>query len=301
MYVITGASGNIGSKAADLLLDRGEKVRVIGRNASRLQRFVDRGVEVATGDLKDWGFLSRAFSGATAVFAMIPPDYSAGNFRGYQNEIGTSITTALKNSGVGHVVNLSSQGAELSEGTGPIMGLHDQEERLNGLTGVNVLHLRPTYFMENLLMNISLINQKGITGSAVRGDQMFAMIATKDIASCLVDRLVKRDFEGKMVLDLLGQRDLSLIEATSVIGRAIGRSDLKYVHFSNDETAKWLTEMGISEDACRVFIEMSKALNDGIICVNRPRTAENTTPTSIEEFAGIFAKVFAASTARKAM
>ncbi len=301
MYVITGSSGNIGSNAADLLLDRGEKLRIIGRNAARLQRFVDRGAEAATGDLKDWGFLSKAFSGATAVFAMIPPDYSAMDFGAYQNEIGTSIATAVKNSGVGYVVNLSSQGAELSDGTGPIKGLHDQEERLNGLSGVNVLHLRPTYFMENLLMNIPLINQRGVAGSAVRGDQKFAMIATRDIATSLVDRLVKRDFEGKMIQDLLGQRDLSLSEAISVIGRAINRPDLKYLQFSYDETAKWLAGMRISEDVCNLIIEMSKALNDGIICVNRPRTTENTTSTSIEEFAGTFAKAFSASTMRQAM
>ena len=232
---------------------------------------------------------------------MIPPDYSAGDFRRYQNEIGTSIANAVKNSSVGYVVNLSSQGAELSEGTGPIMGLHDQEERFNGIAEVNVLHLRPTYFMENLLMNIPLINQRGITGSAVRGDQKFAMIATKDIATYVVDRLVKRNFEGKMIQDLLGQRDLSLIEATAVIGRAIGRPDLKYMQFSYDDIAKWMAEMGISDDVCSVFVEMNKALNDGIICVNRPRTPENTTPTSIEEFAGTFAKAFAATSVRQAM
>ncbi len=301
MYVITGATGNIGSKAVDLLLDRGEKVRVIGRDTARLQRFVDRGAEAATGDLKDWGFLRKAFSGATAVFTMIPPHYSAGDFRAYQNEIGTSIANALKNSGVGHVVNLSSQGAHLSEGTGPIKGLHDQEVRLNGISGVHVLHLRPTYFMENLLMNIPLIKQKGIAGSAVRGDLKFAMIATRDIASCVADQLVKRDFQGKQVRDLLGQRDLSLDEATSVIGRSIGRPDLKYAQFSYDDAAKWMAEMGISEDLCHQLVEMNKAMNDGLLCVDVPRTKENTTRTSIEDFAAIFAKAFAAAPVRQAV
>ena len=104
-----------------------------------------------------------------------------------------------------------------------------------------------------------------------------------------------------MIQDLLGQRDLSLIEATAVIGRAIGRPDLKYMQFSYDDIAKWMAEMGISDDVCSVFVEMNKALNDGIICVNRPRTPENTTPTSIEEFAGTFAKAFAATSVRQAM
>jgi hypothetical protein len=104
-----------------------------------------------------------------------------------------------------------------------------------------------------------------------------------------------------MVQDLLGQRDLSFDEATSIIGRAIGRPDLKYAQFSYDDTAKWMAEMGISEDVCRLIVEMSKALNDRLICVDRPRTEENTTPTSIEEFAAIFAKAFAASPVRQAV
>src|SRR6185369_13729295 len=112
MYVITGATGNIGSKTADILLAKGEKVRVIGRNAATLQQFVDKGAEAAVGNLKDGAFLTKAFSGATAVFAIIPPDYTAKDFRAYQNEIGATIATAIKNAGVGCVVNLSSQGAE---------------------------------------------------------------------------------------------------------------------------------------------------------------------------------------------
>jgi uncharacterized protein YbjT (DUF2867 family) len=300
MYVITGATGNIGSKIADSLLARGEKVRVIGRSKEKLQRFVDKGAEAAVGDLKDSAFVSSAFTGATAVFAMIPPELAAPNFRAYQNEIGENLAAAIVTSGVRHVVNLSSQGADLSEGTGPILGLRDQEARLNGLSGVNVLHLRPTYFMENLLMNIPLINQKGIAGSAVRGDQPFAVIATRDIAAYAAERLVKRDFAGKTVQDLLGQRDLTLDEAASIIGRAIGMPDLKYVQFSYDDAAKWLVEMGVGKDASRLFIEMSKALNEGLFAVNRPRAKDNTTPTSFEEFAETFAEYFAAAAPRKA-
>jgi uncharacterized protein YbjT (DUF2867 family) len=300
MYAITGATGNIGSKAAEILLTRGEKVRVIGRDAARLQPFTDKGAESAAGDLKDTAFLTGAFSGVDAVFAMIPPDYTADDFRGYQNGVGRSIVDAITRSGVKYVVNLSSQGAELPAGTGPILGLHDQEKRLNWLAEVNVLHLRCTYFMENLLMNIPLINGRGIAGSAVRGDRKFAMIATRDIAARVVEHLVRRDFHGKVVEDLLGQRDLSLEEAIGVIGRRIGLPDLKYVQFPYDEAAKGMVAMGISPDVSRLFIEMSAALNDGLFAVNRPRTVENTTPTAIEGFAETFAAAFEATALKKA-
>src|ERR1700690_4353349 len=127
---------------------------------------------------------------------MIPPNYTASNFRAYQNSIGVSIAEAIGKSGVKYIVNLSSQGAHLPEKTGPIKGLRDQEERLNKLRGVNSLHLRPTYFMENLLVNIEMIRNMNIMGSAIRGDLKFPIIATKDIAQFAVDRLLKRDFAG---------------------------------------------------------------------------------------------------------
>jgi uncharacterized protein YbjT (DUF2867 family) len=300
MLVVTGATGNIGSKAVDILLTRGEKVRVIGRDAVHMRGFVDKGAEAAIGNMADTAFLAGAFTGADAVFTMIPPNYAAPDFRVYQNEMGASIADAITKSGVKYVVNLSSQGAELPVGTGPILGLHDQELRLNGLTGVNVMHLRATYFMENLLMNIPLINQIGVAGSAVRGDQRFAMIATKDIAARVAEHLVRRDFAGKVVKDLLGHRDLTLNEATIVIGDKIGWPELKYVQFPYAEAEKSMVAMGISADLSRLFVEMSKALNDGIFASGRPRTAENTTPTTIEEFAEMFAVAFEAASMKKA-
>jgi uncharacterized protein YbjT (DUF2867 family) len=295
MFVITGASGNNGSKVSEILLSQGQKVRVVARNADRMQSLVKRGAEAAMGDLRDAGFLTTAFAGATAVFAMIPPHYTAADFRSYQNETGASIAAAIQNSGVRHVVNLSSQGAELSEGTGPIKGLHDQEERLNKLEGVNILHVRPTYYMENLLTFIPMIKKANITGSAIKGDLEFAMIATKDIAAFVADRLMNRDFTGKSVSGLLGQRDASLDEAIAIIGRKIDRPELKYVQFPYEEAGKGLVAAGLSEDVSSLIIEMSKAINDGLFAVDVRRTKDNTTGTSIEEFADTFAKIYESS------
>lgn len=300
MLVITGATGHIGSRTAELLLDRKEKIRVVGRNAAGLQRFVERGAEAAVGDLLDRVFLGRAFEGARAVFAMIPPNYAASDFRDYQNRVGKSIAGAIVDAKVTHVVNLSSQGADLPAGTGPILGLRDQEARLNALAGVNVLHLRPTYFMENLLMNIPLILQHGFAGSAVRGDVPFAMIATRDIAAVVAMRLVARDFTGKTVLDLLGPRDLTLNEAITVLGRQIDKPDLKYVQFSTEDATKGMLAMGLSADVVRLFIEMAQALSERRFGAGRPRTPENTTPTTIEEFATLFAAAFTVAAPHRA-
>ena len=292
MYVIMGATGNIGSKLANILLDKGEKVKVIGRSAERLQPFVDHGAEAAVGDVSDVGFLTNIFKGADAVFALIPPAYTSNDFRGYYNEIGANIVKAIQESGVKHVVFLSSHGAHLPKKTGPIKGLYDVEQKLNKLDGVNILHLRPTYFMENLLANIGMIKSMGINGGVIKGDVKFAMIATKDIAPVAAEHLLKRDFSGKTVQELLGERDITMDDVTKVFGEKIGKPDLGYVQFSAVDEKKGMMDFGFSDDASDQMVELSQAINDGIIAVNQPRTDKNTTSTSIEEFADFFAQVY---------
>lgn len=295
MYVIMGATGNIGSKLANILLEKGEEIKVIGRSAERLKSFVDHGAEAAVGDISDAVFLTNTFKGADAVFAMIPPNYTTDNFRGFYNEIGANIVKAIQASGVEHVVFLSSLGAHLAEKTGPIKGLHDVEQQLNKLDNVNVLHLRPTYFMENLLANVGMIKNMGINGSDIKGDVKFAMIATKDIAPVAADRLTKRDFSGKSVHELLGEREVSMEEVTRIFGEKIGKPELKFVHFSAEDAKKGMLDFGMSDDASDQLIELGRAISDGLVAVNQPRTAENTTGTSIEEFADFFAQVYESS------
>ncbi len=295
MLVITGATGKTGSKLAEILLEKGHKIRVIGRDTGKLKAFIEKGAEAAAGDMADRTFLTKAFRGAEAVYALIPPNFVVADFREYQAKIGESIVAAIKDSGVRYVVNLSSQGAHLPDRTGPIKGLHDQEERLNKLKGVNVLHLRPTYFMENLLMNIDLIRKMNIMGSAVRGDVKFAMIAAKDIAAYAAERLIKRDFAGKSVVDLLGQRDLSLNEAAAIIGTKLGKPDLKYVAFPYEDAEKGMVASGLTPGLSKLYVEMSKALNEGLFAVNVARTRENMTPTAFEAFADLFAAAYQTS------
>ncbi len=295
MYAITGATGNTGKRIAEALLAKGERARVIGRSAERLQPLVDRGAEPFVASLDDVGAMTRALRGARAAYLMIPPSYGEPDFRGYQNRVGQALAAALSAAGISHVVNLSSVGAHLATGVGPINGLHDQEERLNRLAGVNVLHLRPASFMENVFFNINLIKQAGINGTPLRADLAIPMIATQDIAAVATRRLLALDFSGKTTQELLGPRDMSMTEATRILGQAIGKPDLPYVQFPYEEAEKAMIGMGLSPNVARAFIEMYRAFNDGILHPTEPRSAANTTPTSFEEFAKTFEAVYTAS------
>lgn len=284
MIAILGATGNVGGKIAAVLSKKSEPVRVIARTADRLRPLVSTNVTAFAGDAGNSEFLSKAFDGADAVFTMIPPNPAAPDFLDYAGRLTESIARALEAAKVKHVVNLSSVGADLAEGrTGPIRGLHAMEERLNGIRGLNVMHLRAAYFMENLLANIYLIRTKGIAGSAVSGDIRIPMIATRDIAAFAAARLAARDFIGSSVRYLLGERDLTLKEAVRVIGSRIGIPGLQYVAFPYEEAEAGMIGRGLSPDMSRNYVEMARAFNEGAIRVE-VRGLENTTSTSIETF-----------------
>lgn len=294
MYAVTGATGNTGKRIAEALLAKGERVRVIGRSAERLKPLVDRGAEPFVASLDNVDAMTRALRGTRAAYLLIPPSYAEPDFRGYQNRVGRALAEAVTAVRVSHVVNLSSVGAHLAERVGPINGLHDQEQRLDRLAGVHVLHLRPVSFMENTLFNVGLIKQAGINGTPLRADLAIPLIATQDIAAVAARRLLALDFSGKTTQELLGPRDLSMAEATRILGQAIGKPDLPYVQFPYEEAANAMVRMGLSPDVARAFIEMYQAFNDGIVRPTEARSAANTTPTLFEEFAKTFAAVYAA-------
>ncbi|MFZ5861725.1 MAG: NmrA family NAD(P)-binding protein [Nitrospirota bacterium] len=296
MYTITGATGNTGRRIAEALLDGGRQVRVVGRNMERLKGLVARGAEPFVASLDDVAAITRALRGARAAYLMIPPSYGEPDFRAYQNRVGHALAEAVSAARVLHVVNLSSVGAHLAERVGPINGLHDQEQRLNRLADVHVLHLRPVSFMENVLFNINLIKQAGINGTPLRADLAIPMIAAQDIAAVAARRLLALDFSGKTTKELLGPREISMAEATHIIGKAIGKPDLPYVQFPYDEAEKAMIGTGMSPNVARAFVEMYRAFNEGLLRQTEPRSAANTTPTSFDAFVRTFAAAYAAKT-----
>jgi len=289
MYVILGASGNTGSIIADFLLSKGRNVRVVGRDAERLQRFVRKGAEAFTADMIDAAALTKAFSSAHAAYLVLPPITS----REDQERQSDAIARAVKDSGLRYAVYLSSYGAHVPQGTGPVTGLHSAEQKLNAVSGLNVLHLRAAYFMENNLAAIGMIRGMGIFGHALLPDLKIPMIATRDVGDYAAQRLLDLDFSGKQTRELLGERDLSMTEVTAAIARGIGKPDLRYQQFPYDQMQQALTQVGMPSKKAAVYIEMFEAINAGVLAALERRSPENTTPTSFEKFVqDVFAPAF---------
>jgi uncharacterized protein YbjT (DUF2867 family) len=284
MYVILGASGNTGHVVADHLLSAGKKVRVVARNPEHLQFLATKGGEVFVADITDAQALTRAFHGADAIYAMIPPNPASNNPQGHQEKVSDAIAKAVKDAGVKKVVSLSSIGADKPSGTGPVVGLHNFEEKLNKIEGANVLHLRAGYFMENTLPQVGAIRTMGFVAGPLRGELKLPMIASRDIGEAAADELLKLEFRGKQTRELHGQRDVSYNDVAAIIGHAIGKSELKYVHGTDDQVRGALMQSGMSQSMAGLILEMASALNSGQMRALEPRTARNTTKTSYESF-----------------
>jgi uncharacterized protein YbjT (DUF2867 family) len=285
MITVMGATGNTGRVVAETLLGAGKQVRVLGRSRERLQPLVGRGAQALEGNVSDAAFLTRAFQGSDAVYTLITPNLTAADYRAHQKQMGEAIAEAVRKSGVRYAVFLSSLGAQHPSGTGPIVGLHEQEERFRGIEGLNALFLRAGYFFENHFATLGLIKQQGINGSAIRGDVPFAMTASHDIGDAAASALVKLDFEGTTVREVLGAADLTMEQATRIIGEAIAKPDLRYVQFPYDAALEGMKSMGLPARLSALYVEMSRGINEGLVVSVEGRNARNTTATRFEHFA----------------
>jgi uncharacterized protein YbjT (DUF2867 family) len=284
MYVVLGASGHTGHIVAKNLLKRGQKVRVVGRSAERLQNLAAEGAEVFVADATDGPALSKAFRGADAAYVLIPPDTTSSNYRAFQDRVSDAIAASVENASLKRVVALSSIGADKESGTGPVVGLYNLEQKLNQIDGVNVLHLRAGYFMENTFPQVGVIRMLGSMAGPVRPDLKVAMISTGDIGEAATEALVRGDFRGKQTKELLGQRDIDYTEVAAVIGKAIGKPGLGYIQAPDDQLRAAMVQMGMSADLAGLILEMAGAMNSGHMKALEPRTAANSTPTAFETF-----------------
>jgi uncharacterized protein YbjT (DUF2867 family) len=284
MYVLLGSNGNITSKAAALVLAQGAAVRVIGRNAKSLADIKAQGAEIAAGDIADAGFLAQAFRGAAAVYTMIPIDYAAPDLAASLDQLGEAITRAITASGVKRVVNLSSVCAHLSSGTGLIAGLHRQEQRLDALADVDVLHLRPGHFFENHLAAIEMILTIGAYADMTAPDAPLPMVATADIAQVVARELRTPSGMGKRVLHLRAPRLYTMRELTALLAAAIDKPELEYVQLDSQQGKATLLEQGFSASVAAMLEEMSTAFSTGRLDGEYDKGPVEITPTTLEHF-----------------
>jgi uncharacterized protein YbjT (DUF2867 family) len=290
-YVVTGGAGHISRPLVEQLLKAGHDVTVIGRNEENLKPLTDKGAKAAIGSVEDVSFLTDTFKGADAVYTMVPPTFDTTDWIGHIGRIGENYAQAIKDSGVKNVVNLSSVGAHLPDGVGPVSGLYRAEQALNNLDDVNIRHLRPAYFYHNLLSNVGLIKQAGIIGGnfSVSGNT-FPIVHPQDIASAAAEELTQ-DFKGHSIRYIAGD-EVSTDGIASAIGKEIGKPDLKWVPFTDDQTFQGMTQAGLPEEIAKNYVEMGQSINSGVMSADYFKNHPELSKTKLGDFAKEFAQVY---------
>ena len=287
-YVVTGSLGHISKPLSQALIEAGHDVTIVTSKQENAQAIEALGATAAVGSVEDANFLTKTFTGADAVYTMVPPKWDATDWKGWIGKLGENYATAIKNAGVKYVVNLSSIGAHMPDGAGPVSGLHRVEQALNKLSDVNIMHLRPAYFYQNLYANIGMIKHAGIIGGNF-GDNKLPLIHPNDIAAVAAAALLDLNFKGHTIRYIVGDERTGK-EIASVIGNAIGKPDLPWIVFTDEQNLQGAVQAGLPEEVAKNYTEMGHAIRTGAFYEEYDRPAFSN--TKLEDFAKEFAGAY---------
>jgi uncharacterized protein YbjT (DUF2867 family) len=293
-FVITGGAGNVSKPLAEILLNKGHEVTVIGRSAGNLESLVNLGAKTAIGDLHDADFLTEAFKGADGVYLMLPPSWDKQDLKQLGTDLGGVFSRAIKANNIKYAVFLSSYGAHRLEDAGAISGMGLAEVELNKLEDVNVLHLRAGYFYTNLFLSLSQIKEHGVMGNMFDIPAgTFTVVDPRDIAEAAAEALISRNFKGHSFKYVVSD-ETGTDEIASLIGQELGIPDLKWVKFPAQDLKNVLLQYGFAEGAASEYVEMFDTLDKGLLFEDYVAGGHTSSGTSIETFAGQFAALYRA-------
>ncbi|WP_217604583.1 NmrA family NAD(P)-binding protein [Chitinophaga sp. GbtcB8] len=261
--VVTGSLGHVAQPLAKGLVQKGHKVTVISSKAEKQKDIEALGATAAIGSLENVDFLVAVLTGADAVFAMVPPNFAEPDQIAYYSRIGSNYAQAIQQSGIKRVVHLSSYGAHLEKDSGFILGSHKIEGLLNSLSGIAITHLRAGYFYYNLYNLIDIIKEQGFMAANYGTDDKLILVHPEDIAAAALDEL-ETAATGKNVRYVVSD-ERTANEIAGVLGAAIGKPDLKWLTFTNEQTQERLEKKGVPVHIAAKLVEMGASLHSGAL------------------------------------
>ncbi|MFL9844820.1 NmrA family NAD(P)-binding protein [Flavobacterium rhizosphaerae] len=288
--VLTGSLGHISKPLAEKLLSQGHNVTIISSAENKRGQIEKLGATSAIGSVSDAAFLTQTFTGADAVYCMLPPNFAEQDQIAYYKKLAAAYTLAIKAANVKRVVHLSSYGAHLSSGTGFILGSHESEKIFNTLTGVALTHIRPGYFYYNLLNFIPMIKQGNIIAANYGGEDRVPMVAPEDIAIAVAEEITA--MPESTTIRYVASNDLSCNEAAAIIGKAIEKPQLQWITISNEEMQQGMESNGIPTKIAALFTELGAATHSGILREDYDKNQPLLGNIKLRDFAKKFAAAY---------
>jgi uncharacterized protein YbjT (DUF2867 family) len=262
MIVVTTPTGQIGSQLVRRLLGQEQKVRVIVRDASRLDDSVREQIEIVVGSHDDPAVLDRALPGAQALFWLVPPNPRAPSAQAHYLHFARAGAAAVARHDVGHVVGVSSAGHGWPTPAGVLSAAFAMDAELSA-SGAAYRALSMPFYMENLLRQIDAIREQGAFHLTCAPDLPLATIATRDIAGSAVGLLTDLSWTGQENLPVFGPDRLTPDGMAEVISQELGRP-VAYRRMGIDDYASLLRSQGAGEQTVKDITEAFAAQDHGI-------------------------------------
>ncbi|TPG45179.1 NAD(P)H-binding protein [Flavobacterium pectinovorum] len=288
---ILGSLGNIGKPLTKKLIASGNQITVISSNADRTEAIETLGAKAAIGSVSDAAFLKSTFAETDAIFALTPPNMGGSNIIENTTDAGKAIATAIKEAGIKRVVMLSSIGADLPNGTGPITGLHNIEKIYEILENVSVTFLRAGFFYTNLYNDVPMIKGAGIIGSNYAAETKIPFVHPENIATAAAEELQKTT-SGKNIRYIVSDVRTPN-EVAKVLGLAIDKPELPWVEFTDEQALGGMKQAGLPDEIAGLYAEMGAGLRSGKIQEDFLTNKISVDgKTKLEDFAKEFAERF---------
>jgi uncharacterized protein YbjT (DUF2867 family) len=280
--VIAAASGKIGRRTAEKVIQAGSETILLARHAEKLADLVAQGAIVKLISSDDASGLIEATQQADALFWLTPPKLDVPSLRDWYGQTAIAGAKAVRENDIKRVVNISSIGAGATQNLGTVSFSGETEAIFNQIA-VNVLHLRPGYFTENFLDQIEAIRTDRTIRFPYPSDHDIPWISTDDIGDVAADYLLDEQWAGHWTRNLMGAENLTLTEAAAILSEALNCS-IESVQVSYESLQQKFVAIGATAEVQREMDEMFRALGDpdGVYAI--ARTPEATTPTTFRQF-----------------
>jgi uncharacterized protein YbjT (DUF2867 family) len=287
-FVVAGATGHVGCVVARELLAAGHKVRAIVRSVEKAKALASQGAELLPGELGDVSFLTRALRGADGAFLLLPPPPNdAPDVRALQDRLARVEAAAVTESGIRHVVLLSSWGAERPSGTGPIVGLHVLEEALKKTHAISTF-LRAGSFTENLLHMLPAAQHQSVLPNFLPPEHKVATIATRDIAAAAVRALLSPP-AARQIVYVLGTQEYNAVDQAAYLSKKLGK-EIKLLNLPASAASAAIRQSGVGASMADLMQEMYEGALKGLLGIEPGHRVEKGTTTLEEALDPYFAK-----------
>ena len=280
MYVILGASGQVGSAIVDHLLAKKLAVKAVVHNPDKVSEIKEKGAEVAVADAMDLNSLIEAFKGGDTLFAITPETFKNKDVLGETKTILQNYNKAIKASEIKKLVGLSSIGAQYSEGTGNLLMSYMLEHAFQDLD-IPQIFVRPAYYYSNWLAQVPEIKKSGTLPTFYPTDLTLPMISPMDVAAFVTDVLVK-DNQSK-IYEIIGPEKLSSDDVAAVFAEVLNKT-VKAKQIAHEDWDAALEKIGFSPDAKKNFIEMTETTINGNTDPENNETTVVKLKTRISEY-----------------